>query len=92
MSLPAKRKKIDRRLFLGLVVFFFATALPTYLLLKSVLIFKETSGTRDLGLEKQAEPEEELTPSEILNNKSKYKEQTVTIRGKVSPEPVVCER
>lgn len=44
----------------------------------------------------EEEPGEEaivfIEPSQALENKSEYKDQHLTLRGKVSQEPVVCEK
>ena len=43
-------------------------------------------------MEEESKVEAKLIPSQVLSNKSAYNQQEITIRGRVSPEPVVCEK
>jgi len=87
-----KVKKIDKRVILRMLAVVFSFILPLMLLIVSVFILNKTKRVREKIFEEKIEVKEGLIPSQILNNKPKYNQQRITIRGRVSPEPVVCER
>jgi hypothetical protein len=67
-------------------------AVPFLLLLAGVILFIQTTVLPKKIDREMAGAKEALLPSEVLNNKSRYNQQRIIIRGKVSPEPVVCQR
>jgi hypothetical protein len=75
-----------------LFVVIFTIVLPAVLVVAGVFLFGETN------LKKSEEQPEEvvksgvLKPSEVLADKEKYKDERIIIRGKVTQEPMVCER
>jgi len=87
-----KIKKIDRQEILRLLVIVFSFVLPLILLVFALYwttrpgVIKKEPGKKLIRLE------EWLTPSQILNNKGKYHQQKIVIRGKVVLAPVVCLR
>lgn len=87
-----KIKKIDKKLLLRWLVIVFTFILPLILVMVSIFIFNKTRRVREKVSEERREAKERLTPSQILNNKPKYNQQKITVRGRVSPGPVVCER
>lgn len=70
--------------------------LPVLLLLLGVLLLSNIkSGTKIVETQPKEKGELELgvlRPSQLLANRLKYKDQELTIRGKISQVAVVCER
>lgn len=88
-----KPKEISLESILRLVVVLLCFIIPSALLIVSVYVLNKVYLVKKRPPEEtKVEIEERLAPSQVLNNKSKYSRKTITIRGKVSPEPVVCER
>jgi len=88
-SLPKHKIKNRFLLFLAVVVAFVA---PLTLLILGVFIFRQTNPVIKINPGEEIKTEERLIPSQVLSNKAKYHQQEVVIRGRASPEPVVCER
>lgn len=65
-------------------------ALPLLLLLAGVILFVETTVLPKKTSQEAIETKGALAPSEVLNNKARYNQQGIVIRGRISPEPVVC--
>lgn len=88
-------QKITWQGILKSLVFLFSFVLPLILLVAALFLTVFTAQQTVVKEEVSEEPilaEEKLVPSLILNNKSKYNQQEIVIRGKVIPAPVVCER
>jgi hypothetical protein len=90
--MPKEVKKHTKRSLLIFLAILFSFILPLALLITGIFIFRKTNLVIKRIPEEQIEREEGLTPSQILANKSKYSQQKIAIRGRVVPEPVVCER
>jgi len=83
-------QKLNRETFLKSLVITFSFVVPILSLVVCLIIFMRLGGGRP-GLPGE-KIEEGLTPSQVLNNKLGYNGQKLVIRGKVSPEPAVCEK
>ncbi|MBL7150601.1 hypothetical protein ISS86_01580 [Candidatus Microgenomates bacterium] len=85
---------IIKQIFLRLLEFALFFIIPLILLITSVFIVRKVGQIREKISDEKIETEtkKELIPSQILNNKSKYSQESITVRGKISPEAVVCER
>lgn len=86
------KKKPAKQLLAGFFVITIGFILPVILIVKSVQIFNKTSVLKKIVEKKEKTEEVELTPSQILNNQQKYRQQRLIIEGRVSPEPAVCEQ
>ncbi|PJC28349.1 hypothetical protein CO054_00560 [Candidatus Shapirobacteria bacterium CG_4_9_14_0_2_um_filter_39_11] len=92
-NLPEKKKKkISVSLILSLSIslglFFFLIAFVIFFNLTNVRYLQYLRGEKG----EINPPEGALIPSQILNNKPKYTQQRIIVRGRVSPEPAVCEK
>jgi len=88
-----KTKRVDTKNILKLLIIFFTVILPILFLLFGVWLFYKTNIIREVPEEEMAELEPDvLRPSQVLENKYKYKGQKLTIWGKISQAPMVCER
>lgn len=87
-----KIEKVDRRGLLRLLVIVFSFVLPLILLVVALYITTKTGVIKKEPAEEPTRLEEWLTPNQILNNKRKYHQQKIVIRGKVVLAPVVCQR
>lgn len=85
-------KKTGRKGKLRWLIVICTFGIPLILLLVGVVIFVETSLLPKVALQETAGSKETFDPSEVLNNKFRYNRQRIVIKGKVSPEPVVCQR
>jgi len=85
---------IIKQIFLRFLEFALFFIIPLILLITSVFIIRKVGQIREkLPDEKiETETKKDLIPSQILNNKSKYSQESITVRGKISFEAVVCER
>jgi hypothetical protein len=88
INLPKKGKN-KFLFFLTILVAFF---IPLSLLILGLFVFNKTNPIIKILPEEEVKAEVRLTPSQILANKAKYNLQEIVIRGRVKPEPVVCER
>ena len=82
----------DRRLLLKILVVLVTFILPGILLTYGVFLTYENIIFKTKVEVRKLEVEERLIPSKVLNNKSKYSQQRIMIRGKVLMESVVCSR
>lgn len=64
--------------------------IPLTLLIGVLIIFQKTKPALKIFPKEKVE-EKYLSPSEVLNNKTKYNKQKITIQGKIRLEPAVCE-
>lgn len=87
-NLPKGEVKKKLLLFFVVLISFIA---PLTLVILGIVIFNKTNPVIKISIEK-VKKEERLIPSQVLSNKAKYDQQEVVIRGRASPEPVVCER
>ncbi len=87
-----KIEKIDKKSPLRLLAIILVFVLPVALVIVSIFIFRTTKQEKEKVFEEKIETEERLIPSQILNNKSKYNQQRIIVRGRVSTESAVCEK
>lgn len=88
-----KPKRLDKKNVLKLLAIVFTVILPALLIAIGVFIFYKTNIVREWPKEEMVElTPGALRPTQLLENKYKYKDQKLTIVGKVSQEPMVCER
>lgn len=93
------KKKPTREVLMGLIILF-TVILPVIAVAVGVFLFKQIplkymiyKEAEKLESRLMVTPEEKVVkPSEILAKKGKYDDKYLTVRGKVQPEPVVCER
>jgi len=90
--MPREVKKPTKRSLLVFLAILFSFILPLALLITGIVVFRKTNIVIKRVSEEQIKTEGRLAPSQILANKSKYSQQKIAIRGRVVPEPVVCER
>lgn len=89
---PALRKFYKNNL-LKIFVVFFTVILPTVLLIVGIYIFYKTNRAREAVEEGGVEVAEgALKPSQLLENRDKYRDQKLVLTGRVDQSPVTCER
>ncbi len=77
---------------LKLVVIIISLIVPLGILIGSYIVFIKTAPSYQ-ALPRQTTPvQASLIPSQILENRSKYSGKTVTVTGRLSHDPVVCEK
>lgn len=71
----------------------FSLILPLVLLIGGLVIFKKNSPKLVKIEEEQVDIDNNtLAPSQLLISKDEYHKEKVNLRGRVSPEPVVCQK
>lgn len=90
-SAPSKDKLLA---LLWIAVVFIGLVLPAFLVFFGVHLFR-SAGPKLISPEGKVQEltaSSVLTPSDILNNKAAYTKKRVTVRGKLSQAPVVCQK
>lgn len=83
----------DKKTTLELLIITFTILLPAILVVVGVLVFYKTNIIKEVRPGEMVELQEgTITPGQLLENRYKYKDQKLTLRGKISQEPIVCER
>ena len=82
-----------RRSFLIPLIILFSFLLPLLFLILGVVVFRASNKfAQTLTEEEKIKTEERLTPSQVLKNKSQYRQEKIWLRGRVFLSPVVCEK
>lgn len=92
------RKKLIRKVLITLILLF-TVIVPVIAVIIGVILFRQLPYKHMVFKEAErlesrlVTPEEKtVKPSEVLAQKAKYADQYLVVRGKVVPEPVICER
>ncbi len=90
------KKKLSRNSLINLVILL-GLVVPLIALIATSVhfesLYSQDRQAQEAGAGEMVTPESEtVTPSQVLANRSKYADQSIIVRGKVSPESVVCER
>ncbi len=82
-----------RRVFLTPLIILFSFLLPLLFLILGIVIFRASNKfAQTLTKEENIKTEESLSPSQILKDKTKYRQEKIWLRGRVILSPVVCEK
>ena len=88
-----KTVQSKRQVFLTPLIILFSFLLPLLFLILGIVIFRASNKfAQTLTKEENIKAEESLSPSQILKDKNKYRQEKIWLRGRVTFSPVVCKK
>jgi hypothetical protein len=90
--MPKEEKNRQKRFLMPLIILF-SFLLPLLFLFLGIVIFRSSNKfSQTLNEGEKIKTEEKISPSQVLKDKRKYHNEKITLRGRASLSPVLCEK